>query len=145
MDPRARRCVQPGMDRLRRFAGLLVLLGLAAGGAGAGVLLGEFTVTGMNPFYWHAPLPGPLVPVAAASPAPAAPLDRIADMPPPEPIAPDLLPGEAAGFDPGPPSADPDPDADAAPAPASWLPDPAPPAIVPAVPPPPVPVATAGT
>jgi len=87
----------------RRYVLLaLALLAIVASGTLGGLALAQFALSGVNPFYWNAPLPGPLV----AAPEPGA----MIELAPPEPV---VLPaawstpaadeGADAGFDPGPP------------------------------------------
>ncbi|OQW43873.1 MAG: hypothetical protein A4S16_05150 [Proteobacteria bacterium SG_bin6] len=91
------------------------MLAIIGGGGLAGLFFAQFALSGLNPFYQNAPLPGPLVAVPEPGPAalpegnlavatadwsyPAPPVDRIGydpgppdpsldldDPPPPEPL-----------------------------------------------------------
>lgn len=86
------------LPRLIRFA--LILLAIVAGGGLGGVFIAQFALSGLNPFYQNAPLPGPLVAVAEAAPA--------APVPTPSPAPADNWsypadPVDRIGYDPGPP------------------------------------------
>lgn len=92
----------------RRYVLLaLALFAILASGTLGGLALAQFALSGVNPFYWNAPLPGPLV--AAPEPGP------VVETPPAPVVLPaawsdvDRFDPRDAGFDPGPPETEPDP------------------------------------
>ena len=83
---------------LVRYA--LALLAIIGGGGLAGLFFAQFALSGLNPFYQNAPLPGPLV--AVPEPGPAALPESIPAVATAGWSYP-ALPVDRIGYDPGPP------------------------------------------